>query len=1082
MGIQLKLEYVQNTIINKGIETKYDDRIYEGKDIMFKHASLSKFLKENVGNGSYEKQISGMVYSANGGFIKGIISGYFDGDGNKQCDKDHHDIRAASVSERLINDMCVLVNFAGMHAVKGREFQKNQINNRSKGVYHVIHVPPKYAQKFKDEIGLRTKEKADVLDQIIAYNTREDKVSDKEEIDKIAGLGETISQISEKLVMEGHSRLYKRFTKKESIGRRTLGKFIKTFSDEIEVQTMNFSLTGDAYIKANAEELERRRIKQATRKAKQNSLNEKRAKQAEVADDSEDDIIDEPEIKQMAETMIKPVEPVVDKLVKQVKKTLVKGIKTKPLAEQVEPVIEKPKQIIKTLAVQQTIEQSKHMNKTLSKKIVQTTNGTAEVEYEEAKEIPVIKPIQQVKVVDVLKKLNLEDQINIKQKLKILTDAYNSDVVWDEITELEILNDPLEYVYDLTVPGLESFMVDTGILVHNTLNSIDWTEEVIIHDKTTNEYKKYQIGDYIDDLMTNQNTQQLGDNIKDEMGDIYYLDIKNKNHYIESVDENGNISWKLIEAVTKHLPINKDGTNTLLKVTTNTGRVVNATKAKSFLTQINGKIVPIRGDELEIGTCLPIKENDTSLTASLDPIVSIEEVKPTNKYVYDFTVADTKNFMLANGLIQRDSFHHSGVAVMAALTQGVPRIKELLSLTKNLKTPQMIIYPTKEYMGSRDMANKIASYIEYTTIKDIRTKIDVSYDPDPYKKGGSIERDKANKIFTTRDTGRHGCQADVVSLPWLIRIQFDREKMLEKEVTLIEIKSKICNTWEKRHSDKLIKKEEKQIFDNISQIAILSNTDYDATPIMHIRFDMVNFDITILNGFIDLVIDGFKLKGIPSITGITAIQEENTITFDNPDRAIENKKMYVTYTKGSNLYDIRYLNNIDINKTICNDVVAMYETFGIEAARAVLLREVFNAYDRAGSGVNYQHIGILIDMMTFNGTLTSIDRHGMSKTDTGPLSRASFEKTVDILMTAAVFSESDNMSGVSSRIMAGLVIKGGTGYCDVLLDTDMIQNSEFTEDIGQKYVQTYTDISKSNIIEDITGKDMGDDEGQFIPM
>ena len=420
---------------------------------------------------------------------------------------------------------------------------------------------------------------------------------------------------------------------------------------------------------------------------------------------------------------------------------------------------------------------------------------------------------------------------------------------------------------------------------------------------------------------------------------------------------------------------------------------------------------------------------------------------------------------------------------METATQGVPRIKELLSLTKNLKTPQMIIYPTKEYMGSRDMANKIASYIEYTTIKDIRTKIDVSYDPDPYKKGGSIERDKANKIFTTRDTGRHGCQADVVSLPWLIRIQFDREKMLEKEVTLIEIKSKICNTWEKRHSDKLIKKEEKQIFDNISQIAILSNTDYDATPIMHIRFDMVNFDITILNGFIDLVIDGFKLKGIPSITGITAIQEENTITFDNPDRAIENKKMYVTYTKGSNLYDIRYLNNIDINKTICNDVVAMYETFGIEAARAVLLREVFNAYDRAGSGVNYQHIGILIDMMTFNGTLTSIDRHGMSKTDTGPLSRASFEKTVDILMTAAVFSESDNMSGVSSRIMAGLVIKGGTGYCDVLLDTDMIQNSEFTEETGQDYGRTYNEITKNTVIKEIEKPDEHEVEHNkiFIP-
>ena len=222
------------------------------------------------------------------------------------------------------------------------------------------------------------------------------------------------------------------------------------------------------------------------------------------------------------------------------------------------------------------------------------------------------------------KEINTEDEINLNNKLKILTDAYNMDVVWDEITKLEILQDPKEYVYDLTVPGLESFMIDTGVLVHNTFNS----------------------------------------------------------------------------------------------------------------------------------------------------------------------------------------FHHSGVAVMVTTTQGVPRMQELLSLTKNIKTPQMIIYPTKEYMGSRDMANKIASYIEYTTLGDLRGKLAVYYDPDPYKKGGFIEKDRANKVFTP-STSKNSCQADVVAMPWLIRIEFDREKLLEKEVTLVEIKSKFCHIWEKRHTDKTIKKEEK---------------------------------------------------------------------------------------------------------------------------------------------------------------------------------------------------------------------------------------------------------------------------------
>ena len=99
------------------------------------------------------------------------------------------------------------------------------------------------------------------------------------------------------------------------------------------------------------------------------------------------------------------------------------------------------------------------------------------------------------------------------------------------------------------------------------------------------------------------------------------------------------------------------------------------------------------------------------------------------------------------------------------------------------------------------------------------------------------------------------------------------------------------------------------------------------------------------------------------------------------------------------------------------------------------------------------------DLMTNVGTLTSIDRHGLNKLDTDPFSRASFEKTVDQLITAAVFNEVDYMKSVSSRIMAGLCIKGGTGLCNLILDKDLLENSEYTIDIGQLYKKTYEDIT-----------------------
>lgn len=428
-----------------------------------------------------------------------------------------------------------------------------------------------------------------------------------------------------------------------------------------------------------------------------------------------------------------------------------------------------------------------------------------------------------------------------------------------------------------------------------------------------------------------------------------------------------------------------------------------------------------------------------------------------------------------------NSFHHSGIASISSTTQGVPRIKELLSLTKNLKTPQMIIYLTKEYMGSRDMANKIASYIKYTTLYHIRNRLNVYYDPDPYRKGGFMEKDNVTKIFTSKNVLRNGCQTDINVLPWLIRIELNRESLFEKEVTLLDIKSKFCNMWERKHADKTIKKEERRVLERITQVAIISNTDYDKVPIIHIRFNIINFDINIVNDFIDHIIDKLKLKGISSITDISAINEERTLTFDNEINDIEKSKQYVIYTAGSNLYDIRYLNGIDINKTICNDVITIYETFGIEAARASLLREITYAYKYAGSGVNYHHISVLIDQMTFNGYMTSVDRHGMNKSDVGPLTKASFEKTVDHLQTAAMFGEVDHMNGVSSRIMTGLVVKGGTGLCNVILDTDMIQNSEFTEDIGQKYVTTYNEISENNVMVDLINKPE-EESGMFIPL
>ena len=82
---------------------------------------------------------------------------------------------------------------------------------------------------------------------------------------------------------------------------------------------------------------------------------------------------------------------------------------------------------------------------------------------------------------------------------------------------------------------------------------------------------------------------------------------------VPDCDEDGNISWNEIEAVTQHPVVNEDGTNTLLKVKTNHGREVTATKAKSFLQLRDNKIVGYEGKKLKIGDYLPVSRKPIDL-------------------------------------------------------------------------------------------------------------------------------------------------------------------------------------------------------------------------------------------------------------------------------------------------------------------------------------------------------------------------------------------------------------------------------------------------------------------------------------
>ena len=133
------------------------------------------------------------------------------------------------------------------------------------------------------------------------------------------------------------------------------------------------------------------------------------------------------------------------------------------------------------------------------------------------------------------------------------------------------------------------------------------------------------------------------------------------------------------------------------------------------------------------------------------------------------------------------------------------------------------------------------------------------------------------------------------------------------------------------------------------------------------------------------------MKGIDGISEIN-MEEQRVISHDPDTGANIVEKEYVVTTAGINLEKLKYMKGINNSKVIVNDIFTVYRHYGIEATRNILMIEYMKVL---GDKLNNTHLSLLVDMMTHNGDITSIDRHGLSKLESDPCAKASFEQTMD---------------------------------------------------------------------------------------
>jgi len=142
---------------------------------------------------------------------------------------------------------------------------------------------------------------------------------------------------------------------------------------------------------------------------------------------------------------------------------------------------------------------------------------------------------------------------------------------------------------------------------------------------------------------------------------------------------------------------------------------------------------------------------------------------------------------------------------------------------------------------------------------------------------------------------------------------------------------------------------------------------------------------------------------------------------------------YVLYTEGSNLKKMMKVKGVDFTRTTTNNIYEIYEVLGIEAARNAIIKEALDTLEEQGLEVDPRHIMLVADVMTADGELRQIGRHGVAGEKQSILARAAFEMTVNNLLEAAVKGEVDYLKGITENIIVGQPIKLGTGDVELVL-------------------------------------------------
>ena len=431
-----------------------------------------------------------------------------------------------------------------------------------------------------------------------------------------------------------------------------------------------------------------------------------------------------------------------------------------------------------------------------------------------------------------------------------------------------------------------------------------------------------------------------------------------------------------------------------------------------------------------------------------DKIVAITECRPSGTgRVYDLTVEGTRNFMTADAIVMKDTFHLAGVASKSNVTRGVPRLNELLKVTKNPKATSLTIYLKPEFRNSKEKAREVVQDLELTLLRAITDNIAVYWDPKDESTVVEADREllafyKGYEATLAAEAGRDAEAEKHGASHWMLRLELNKETMFNKNISMADvvfaIKSRLTTTdiiYSDYNSDKLV-----------MRIRVPPDAKSTASALD---------EFTNLKKFQNNLLNTTVIRGVPGIKAVTFRNDTSKVAL--VDGKYEPVTQYILDTDGSNY--VRVMNHpaVDANRLYTTNIHDITDILGLEATRATLYNELATLFESVS--VNYRHLGMLCDVITRSGRLMSIDRHGVNKGDIGPLAKASFEETEKIMLKAALFGEIDPVTGVSANIMTGQPIRGGTAFSQILLDEAALIKLSEGMTVDEEEVEEEGDIS-----------------------